>query len=401
MAEIVADMEKAKTPATMAGILTKAQRVLNADTYADFMAQANLTREDMHKLVAAKPEYLQTPWKLWKYKEKDNTYYSNRVISFAPAAVSIVAAPTNHGKTLVLLQAAIKAVQTTGKHFIYLSLENDAEQLYIRAVTAYMGGVWKDATIEVQEGKTKKRYPVENPRGEVRDVIRATDIPKTLFTSQQYDIDVNGYITKYWKDIAPRLHLIRTPADIDAVSNNVCAYVEELRRSGAEVGGVFVDYLQLLHYPALHVHSRTDEVKGICDRLNDMAKATKLPVVLAAQFNRDATKAGGDTLDGVELANIGESAGIENIAEDVYLVWQVDKLNTKSKQYGGESGTFKIKPYQYRSRRCFTDENSAESLRRGFLYVENLKARDYATGGYCLLEFSGEAGAITNDESKR
>jgi replicative DNA helicase len=156
--------------------------------------------------------------------------------------------------------------------------------------------------------------------------------------------------------------------------------------------------LQLLHYAALHARSRTDEVKGICDRLNDMAKATKLPVILAAQFNRDATKAGGDTLDGVELANIGESSGIENIAEDVYLVWQTDKIKPESKQYT-DGGKFNLKPYQYRSRRCFKDAQDGNTLRRGYLYVENLKARDYATGGYCLLPYNGAAGAITSDDS--
>lgn len=399
MAEIVADMGKAKTRETWAAQLTRAQRVLNTDTYAAFAAQVNITREDMHKLVAAKPEYLQTPWKLWKYNPKTGRDYAQRNISFAPAAVSIIAAPTNHGKTLILLQAAINAAKTTGKRYIYISFENDAEQLYIRAVTACMGSVWADATTKDMNGKS---YPVENPRAEVRDIIKAQDCPKDLFASNGRSVDIESYIADYWKNIAPRLALVRTDADIDAVVNNVQAQVEAWRDAGIEVGGVFVDYLQLLHYPALHAHSRTDEVKGICDRLNDMAKATALPVVLAAQFNRDATKAGGDKLDGIELANIGESAGIENIAEDVYLVWQVDKINTDGREYtqgSGDKAVFALQRHQYRSRRCFADETDAATLRRGHLYVENLKARDYATGGYCLLRYNGAAGAVIDDDS--
>ena len=396
MAAVVSDMGKAKTSEQMAALLTRAQRIQHADTFADFAAQVNITREDMHRLVAAKPEYLQTPWALWKWDSKLQKHYAARCISFAPAAVSIIAAPTNHGKTLVLLQTAIKAAQTTGKRFIYISFENDAEQLYIRAVTAYMGDVWQNATTKDASGS---RQPVENPRREVRDIIKAEDCPKELFNADGRDVDIQTYIGRYWRNIAPRLALVRTNADIDAVVNNVQAQVEAWRNSGVEVGGVFVDYLQLLHYPALHAHSRTDEVKGICDRLNDMAKATALPVILAAQFNRDATKAGGDRLDGVELANIGESAGIENIAEDVYLVWQVDKINPDSAEYTS-GGSFSLKPYQTRSKRCFVDAADKDTLRRGYLYVENLKARDYATGGYCLLKFNGAAGAITSDESE-
>lgn len=402
MSAVVGDMGKAKTSEQMAALLTRAQRIQHADSFDAFAAQVNMTREDMHKLVAAKPDYLQTSWALWRYSDKLGRDYSPRRISFTPAAVSIVAAPTNHGKTLVLLQAAINAVKMTGKRFLYVSFENDAEQLYIRAVTACMGDVWRDARTRGDDGK---QHPVENPRAEVRDVIRAADAPKELFTADGKGVDVDKYIADYWRNIAPRLALVRTDADIDAVVNNVQAQVEAWRNSGVEVGGVFVDYLQLLHYPALRAHSRTDEVKGICDRLNDMAKATALPVVLAAQFNRDATKAGGDKLDGIELANIGESAGIENIAEDVYLVWQVDKINPDSKEYyttdkQGNSKEFRLQPYQYRSRRCFKDATDASTLRRGYLYVENLKARDYATGGYCLLPFNGAAGAITSDESE-
>jgi len=395
MAEVVDALTKAKTQEGIATLLTKAQRIQNANTYADFIAQANATEAQLDALVAAKPEYLQTAWGLYRTNPVTKLMYCNRSLSFAPAAISIVAAPTNHGKTLILLQAAMDAARTTQKKILYLSFENDAEQLYARALTAYIGNVWN---------------PNEpNPRGEVRDFIKALDAPKELFTAEGRSIDVGKYKQNYWREIAPYLSLIRTAADIDAVTNNITAYVEELRNHNTEVGGIFIDYLQLLHYPALHAHSRTDEVKAICDRLNDMAKATKIPVILAAQFNRDATKAGSDGIDGVELANIGESAGIENIAEDVYLVWQVDKINTDSKLYNHPEKTnpkaITLQPHQYRSRRCFTGvdaqgNTTADALRRGYLYVENLKARDYATGGYCLLPFNGAAGCITSQQSE-
>ena len=104
-------------------------------------------------------------------------------------------------------------------------------------------------------------------------------------------------------------------------------------------------------------------------------------------------------MDGVELANIGESAGIENIAEDVYLVWQTDKI--KPEKYMNDSGAFKLPAHLTRSRRCFGNPEDSTTLRRGMLYVENLKARDYATGGYCLLPYNGAAGAITSTESDK
>lgn len=405
MTELKAKMQTADTRESMAALLSAAERIQHADTYADFAAQINITREDMHALVAEKPDYLQTTWALYKSMyspaTKTETLRENRKISFAPAAVTIMAAPTNHGKTLLLLQTAINVAKTTGKKYLYISFENDAEQLYIRAVAAYMGDVWRAATYRGSDGR---QHPVDMPRAEIRSYIKG-DMPAALFMEDgRSSIDIGAHIRQYWQQIAPRLALVRTTSDIDAVVSNVAAQVEAWRSDGVDVGGIFVDYLQLLHYPALHAHSRTDEVKGICDRLNDMAKATKLPVILAAQFNRDATKAGGDTLDGVELANIGESSGIENIAEDVYLVWQTDKIKPDSKQYmqgSGENIHFKLQPFQYRSRRCFADAQDSSTLRKGYLYIENLKARDYATGGYCLLPFNGAAGAVTSEISEK
>jgi len=399
IADVVDAMQKTHSAEKMGELLAKANRIQNEDTYNDFEAQENATREQLHRAVAEKPDALATPWELYAYDYNAKKNYPCRKISFSPAAVSIIAAPTNHGKTLILLQTAILLAKQTGKRFYYLSVENDAEQLYIRALTAYIGEAWKDAKTIADNGA---QYPVKNPRAIVREHIKAQDCPRELF-GKQGAIDINAYINKYWQEIAPYLRLIRTTADVEAIINNVTAAVENANANGIEVGGVFVDYLQLLHAPTSHAHSRTDEVKGICDRLNDMAKAIKVPVVLAAQFNRDATKNTGDKLDGVEMANIAESAGIENIAEDCYLVWQIDKIKQRdyvTKQKDESSKFYVDVAEKERSARCFTDLKNYESLRRGYLYVENLKARDYGTGGYCLLPFNGAAGCITSNKSE-
>ena len=51
-----------------------------------------------------------------------------------------------------------------------------------------------------------------------------------------------------------------------------------------------------------------------------------------------------------------------------------------------------------RSRRLFTrgelGRPETVELKKGYLYVEQLKARDGVTGGWGLLPFNGERGAI-------
>ena len=394
MAEITAAIPNAKTPESMGALLNKAQRIQNAETFNDFAAQINITREELHRLISSKPDYLNTTWKLYKQNKK-NIHYSNRVIGFAPAAVSICAAPTNHGKTLFLLQTAINCVLQEGKHIIYASLENDNEQLYVRALAAYMG-------MNGEKIQPDEYGNIPNLRDAIRTGIKGDDMPPALFSVGNKPLDIAAYEDEYEKKIAPLLGLARVKSDVDAMINNMTEQVEQWRNAGTDAVAIFVDYLQLLHAPNLYTHSRTDEVKYICDRLNDMAKQTKLPVILAAQFNRAATQSGGDGLDGVELANIGESAGIENIAEDVYLIWQVDKIKVDALPHSKdktEPHKLILPPSATRTRRCFEDIENDTTLRDGYLYIENLKARDYATGGYCLLPFYGAAGAVTSKES--
>lgn len=386
-------MAKATTSEEIATLLAKAARIQHKDTYQELTAQVNATAEQLHAMVNAKPDNLATTWDLYSWNPRTQKNYASRKISFTPAAVSLIAAPTNHGKTLILLQTALNLAQSTSKKYLYLSFENDAEQLYIRALTAYIGTAWDGAGYLDDNGKP---HPIENPRAEVREVLKAMDMPKLLFKKGNSSIDITKYEADYWRTIAPHLALARMDADIEAIYNNVATLVETWRNNGIEPGGVFIDYLQLLHAPG-RAYSRTEEVKAICDRLNDLAKATKLPIIAACQFNRQATQAGSDKLDVVELANIGESAGIENIAEDCYLVWQTDKIKPEDYMQGDR---FSIPPHRYRSRRCFTDSNDKDTLRRGYLYIENLKARDYATGGYCLLPYSGAAGCITSTKSE-
>lgn len=381
MAEVIEDMKHAHTPETMARLLIKANRIQQADTYSATDAQVNLTREQLDALIKAKPDYLQTTWKLW-YVGSDGAPYSNRNISFAPAAVSIFAAPTNHGKTLLLLQTAINIAKQAQKKILYLSFENDAEQLNIRARAANFGNKWNST---------------KNLRGVLRAIDKGEDMPEEYYTKFGMPIDFAAEKDAYYNEVHPNLKLVRGNSDIDAVVNFVTQKVEQWQDMGIEAGGVFIDYLQLLHAPNLYTHSRTDEVKYICDRLNDMAKQTALPVILAAQFNRDATKNTGDKLDGIELANIGESAGIENIAEDVYLIWNINKIKTSDYMTGDK---FEVSPKKWRSMRCFKNPTDKDSIRANYLYVENLKARDYATGGYCLLPFNGANGAITSNDSE-
>lgn len=390
--ELHAATEKKATAETIGNLLNKAQRIQNTTAQAGFAAQVNATQAQLHTMVAQKPDYLQTDWKMWNYNAKSGKYYESRRIGFAPANVSIIAAPTSHGKTLFMMQTALHLVQKIRKHFLYISLENDAEQLYIRALNAYIGKKWEDAG-------------VAKPIAELRSYIKGNDMPVDLFTPNNTTLNIGREIAAYWRNIAPFLHLVRASNGCDELCSNIAAQVEEWTANGEQVGGIFIDYMQLLHLTG-KAYSRTDELKTICDNLNDLAKRTGLPIIIGCQMNRDATRNNGDKLDGVELANLGESSGIENIAEDCYLIWNTDRVKTQD--YLDKNGNFNVNPTKYRSRRIFTPAHvdtpyqytpSATDLRTGCLYVECLKGRENEVGCYSIMPVSFKTGSIPTDEN--
>ena len=388
--QLQAAAEKHATAEKIGALLNKAQRIQNHTEAARFAAQVNCTQEQYNTIIAQKPDYIQTCWQLWKWNATKGTYTESRRIGFSPANISIVAAPTSHGKTLFLIQTALYLAQTTRKQYLYISLENDAEQLYIRALSAFIGSKW-DAS-------------VKNPRKELRDYIKGTDLPADLYTpttGQRMHIDAE--IERYWQEVAPFLHFVRTGSGIDELCSNVAALVEDWQNNGKEVGGIFLDYVQLLHCIG-RAYSRTDELKAVCDSLNELAKATGLPIICGSQMNRDATKNNGDKIDGITLANIGESSGIENIAEDCFFLWDTNRIDTADYISGDN---FNISKGKRRSRRIFTPADNtrnpagltytADMLRTNCLYVECLKGREHETGGYCILPVNFAAGCIPTD----
>lgn len=390
-------VEKKATAETIGKLLNIAQRIQTKTEAAGFAAQVNATQAQLHTLVAQKPDYLETNWKLWKWNSSTGTAYESRRIGFAPANISIIGAPTTHGKTLFMLQAAMHLAQTTCRHFLYISLENDAEQLYIRALTAFVGG---------RHGSNWGSNAKGNLRKEVRDYIKSNDLPKDLFDKNSRPIDLGEEVAAYWRKVAPFLHFVRSGSGCDELCSNIAAQVEEWQNTGEQVGGIFIDYIQLLHLTG-RAYSRTDEVKAICDNLNDLAKTTGLPIICGSQMNREATKSGanGVTLDGIDLNNLGESSGIENIAEDCYLLYNTDRVNIQD--YTDKNGeNFKIGAAKKRSRRLFTPVGQnpvmytpeAKDLRKGCIYIECLKGREHETGSYCILPADFSTGAVPTDE---
>lgn len=205
-------------------------------------------------------------------------------------ALSILAAPTSHGKTTMLVAMAVHAARTNpDKEYYLLSYEEAAEPIVLKAVSCYAG-------IELS-GSNRRTLQHYLTTGSWQYAYQDSEDKQ-----QEYQRKEREFFTMLEQG---RLHLHYT----DMVCETLCTNLRRLAASG-KLGGVFIDYVQYLELASTNRCNRRDEeISKICRMLKDAAVDTGTPIILAAQFNRQAT-------DPTKLAlqNIGEGGDIERKA---------------------------------------------------------------------------------------
>lgn len=409
-AELSEAVEKGANPATVGAIVAKLADAQSTNTRDEWERQLNETFADELDAIRNQPDTLKTKWTLGNV-DKAGRFYPYEPIEFWPADITVFCAPTSHGKTMILFQSVLDLLKTTDKTYLYVSCEENKRQLLERAINVYLDvETTEDGKTSTGEYCFKRGTRKRAIKAIIRGDVPPFEYPQFMGRSEHFDElakRVRRGVEAYGQQVRPRLKLVHTEATAESIAANVNHYVEEFRAAGVEVGGVFVDYMQLLTSENKNF-SRHDELKDVCKALKGCAASLELPVVIAAQLNRQTLA---DGIDAVTVANIGEGADIERIAHDIYLVWQVDK--TKKDRYfvttTPKNGTPETK-FNYavagdRANRIFTRADDLNphnrDLKRGYLYVEQMKARDGKTDGWGLFPFDGERGYIgENDKQK-
>jgi hypothetical protein len=403
--ELTKAIEDGANPVVIADIaeqLSEAQATNSRDAWD---ASVNRTFAERLARLKQQPVNLSTKWELGTVRKgKPETFRATERIEFTPADITVFCAPTSHGKTMILFQSALDMVQAhSNKTFLYVSCEESDEQLLERALNAYI------PIPNTLNGLNNGEYCfMSRTRRKTIQAALYDDIPPLLYanTIGHYETlkeEIDGYVKQYENTVDKRLKLIHTDASTESICSNITRFIREAQERGVEVGAVFVDYMQLLTTDNKHF-SRHDELKTICKALSNCAKKNAVPVVIAAQLNREIYRNG---IDDVSVANIGEGADIERIAKDVFLVWQVDKTplgkynaNGKETDEDADNNTIVVSPDKVgiRANRIFsaglTTAPNQRTLKAGYIYVEHLKARYGQTGGWGLFPYDGESGRI-------
>lgn len=295
-----------------------------------------ITEEGLRERLINKPESLNSGYTI-----------GGEELLLPAGAISILAAPTSHGKTTFLINMALNIAQAPEAKEVYLfSYEEDSDSILLNALNIYLN---------------------EPISGNNRTTL------KNHFSGENQRTLPAGKDKFFKKLIATRkLNIIYTPYDSDTL-------IESIRylHKNTNIGSVFIDYIQLLHKGEKgknKYNSRQEEIKQICLDLKDLAVETGLPIILGAQFNREVVN---PIL--IHATKIGEAGDIERIANLILGFW-----NNNFKAIASEKEINEI-----------TKKGGTQDT----IYVTTLKNRGGRVGLEEILDFNGNTGKISNSSN--
>ena len=253
------------------------------------------TREDYISRLRNKADKLQTGYFVKRQGMKEPEQ-----IEIPGGGISVVAASTGHGKTTFLINLLLEVCERhPDREFHFFSLEEAAEVQAAKALNRFC-----DLDLSVKNSATIEAWLTKGKADFIRHDAR---------------LEFSIREPNFWDLVGKRIffHYIEEQT-VESLCNAI-RYLHKRRK----VGGVFVDYFQLLNLenPG-RLAKRFDELKAICLQVKDTAIETGLPLVFAAQFNQEV-----QTEEDLDIRRIGEAGDISRIAALVVGLW--DRHQTK------------------------------------------------------------------------
>jgi DNA primase catalytic core len=281
-------------------------------------------------------------------------------------AISVFAAPTNHGKTILLINTILNVAQKyPDKKFMFFTYEERDT-----AILQYFLNTYVDIDLNNSNNGNRRL---------LRDYFKSGSTHYISSNSLAY---FESKKEEFFKTYIETGRILVKYVDYNSLE--LTTAIEYLQKEEPNIGGVFIDYFQLLSLPPKHKkNSRQEELKQICLELKNTAIETGLPLCLAAQFNREVTN-----LMRLHPTNIGEAGDIERIVNTLVGLWNMDKKPVLKGITEAEADEINLRI----SKRKLQGDGAKN------MYLEILKSRDLPTGSYDFLEFNGNTGKVKNRE---
>ena len=302
------------------------------------------TKAEIVEEIKNRPEALVTGYEL-----------GNEKLSFQTGGFTIIAAPTGHGKTTMLMNVMLDlAKRYPDKRHWFFSYEEGRAAIAIKTLNAYCNNDYS-----TNNKRTMESYYKDDPSffGKYHD-----DTTKEYGTRL---VDFQKKEQRFWELVENgTINIIAT----DHPADELVQVIREI--ADDKTGFIGIDYIQLLsRTDSSRYASRADELKRICLDLKDIAVEKGLAIVAAGQFNRQVLA---PWL--MEAQGLADASDIEKAANKVIGVWNGDKqpkTQVKDDSFMKERG-----------------------IKEGTMYLEVLKARDERSGDYAVYEYNGNRGHI-------
>lgn len=267
-------------------------------------------------------------------------------------AISILAAPTNHGKTTQLINFSLGALNYPGqedKSVYFFSYEESRSSIVASFLNTYIG----------------ERLSSNN-RESIKSYFRIGDMrfmeqegrPRNIFLPRK-DAFFNELIK------TGRLNVFYS----EFSTQELVSAIRFLKKN-TNVGLICVDYMQLLKLSNIAFSgNRQEELKQVCLLLKDCAVETGLPILLAAQFSRQVTCEAD-----LSPIYISEAGDIERVANMILGFWN---RNFEGFTRDGNIG-----------------KEGKKIPKESAIYMQILKGREIGVGHSEVFDFDGNSGKL-------
>lgn len=269
-------------------------------------------------------------------------------------AISILAGPTSHGKTTQLINFSLGALNDPNqkdKSVFFFSYEESRAAILSLFLNTYIG-----EPLSANNRESIKSY---FRIGDVR-YMASEGRPRTIFKDKK-----DAFFRELIK--TGRLNIFYS----EFSAQELVAAIRFLKKN-TNVGLVCIDYMQLLKLSSgTFGGNRQEELKQVCLLLKDCAIETGLPILLAAQFNRQVTCEAD-----LSPIYISEAGDIERVANLILGFW-----NRNFDGFSKEGNTGK---------------NGKRIPKESSIYMEILKGREIGSGHSEVFDFDGNSGKLEN-----
>jgi len=248
----------------------------------------------------------------------DDGEYSVR---FPAGALSLVAAPTSHGKTMMAINLILDAVERypNRRHWLF-SFEEDRRLVLFKFLARFIG-----VPISNNPYKTIRSYYTTGSTEYFAHSVRVEENGR-MVDRLPFDI---------LKETEPRFAELIDSGRLNIIDAGKWDDVDVLTAlsdiAHHDPGLIMIDYLGLLNARDRQGFSRNEELKQIALNIKDVAIEHDLSVVGAIQFNRAVVSP-----DHMHTSNIQDSSDLERAANYIVGMWNTTKpIFLPAKQHRG------------------------------------------------------------------